>query len=42
MSYDPEELFGLLFDQNRAGSCRTTLLKAKIGIEGQKIEWFKL
>ena len=37
VSYDPEELFGLPFDQNRAGSCRKTLLKAKMGLEGQKI-----
>ena len=38
LSYDPEELFKSHFDQNRAGSCRTTLLNAKIGLEGQKIE----
>ena len=34
LSYDPEEFFKSHFDQNRAGSCRTTLLKAKTGLEG--------
>ena len=42
LSYDPEELFELLFDQNRMGSCRATLLKAKMDLEGQNIEEFRL
>ena len=38
LPYDPEEGFKLLFDQNRAGSCRTRILKAKMGLKGWKIE----
>ena len=40
LSYDPKECFELLFDQNWAGSCRTTILKAQMSLEGQKIEEF--
>ena len=36
LSYDPEELFESLFDQNKERYCRTTLLKAKMGLAGQK------
>ena len=33
MSYVPEELFKLLFDQNRVGPCKKTFLKAKMGLK---------
>ena len=33
--YDPKELFESLFDQNKAGSCMTKILKAKMGLGGQ-------